>query len=679
MEEKAQSNQNPSDATEEKPKAEKKETVKVKKQIKKKDKEVILELLTDKPKEAVEAEQPTAAENTEEKKVEADTVTVEEKSTKQISEDERRQIIQLLSGRVEEGVLIHEDIDYDHLNKQELVEMLEDVVMEKDILLIKKQVAELKSHFHNLNKEEIENQLQEFISAGGDKEEFKHVEDPLEKRFNAAFNIYRHHKAQFSQELEKQKIHNLELKHEILEHLKELINSEETLKKTYDEFKIIQEKWKEIGMVPAAELSELWRNYHFLVEKFFDKVRINKELRDLDMRKNMEAKIKLCEKAEELLVENSIVKSFKLLQKYHDEYREIGPAPSDKREELWERFKAATEKINQRRRDYYTDIKDVQDKNYEAKLALIEQVKEFVGKEFNSIKEWNKGTDAINNLFKTWKTIGRVPKVHNDEVWDTFKSHINEFYERKRKYFAEIKEQQVNNYNLKLALCAEAEAIKDSTDWKKATNELIKLQKQWKEIGPVPRRNSDKIWKRFRSACDEFFNNKSAHFKGRKDEEKENLAKKMQIVEDINAFEAGKDRKKNIESLKEFQRAWVEIGHVPFDKKDKLHDKYRQAVDNLIDKMDIKKSDLNAEDFKERMEMMKNAPDSERVMSKEMNFLRGKIRQIHEEVTLWENNIGFFSISNKSSKLKDDFQKKIDKAKKEIENLKQKIDILNNG
>ena len=677
MEEKAQSNQNPSDVTEEKPKAVKKEAVKVKKQIEKKEKEAIQELLTNKPKDAAEAEPAKVVEKVEQEKTE--TATVEGKSDKQISDDERRQIIQLLSGRVEEGVLVHEDIDYDHLNKQELVEMLEDVVVEKDILLIKKQVAELKSHFHNLNKEEIENQLQEFISAGGNKEEFKHIEDPLEKRFNAAFNIYRHNKAQFSHELEKQKLRNLELKHEILEHLKELISSEETLKKTYDEFKIIQEKWKDIGMVPASELSELWRNYHFLVEKFFDKVRINKELRDLDMRKNMEAKIKLCEKAEELLVENSIVKSFKLLQKYHDEYREIGPAPSDKREELWERFKAATEKINQRRREYYNDIKDVQDKNYEAKLALIEQVKEFVAREFNTIKEWNKATDAINNLFKTWKTIGRVPKTHNDEVWDTFKSHINEFYERKRKYFTEIKEQQVNNYNLKLALCAEAEAIKDSTDWKKTTNELIKLQKQWKEIGPVPRRNSDKIWKRFRSACDEFFNNKSAHFKGRKDEEKENLAKKLKIVDQINEFEAGKDRKKNIESLKEFQRAWVEVGHVPFDKKDKLHEKYRKAVDNLIDKMDIKKSELNAEDFKEKLEMMKNSPDSDRVISKEMNFLRGKIRQIQEEVTLWENNIGFFSISNKSSKLKDDFQKKIDRAKKDIENLKQKIDILNRG
>lgn len=698
MVEKKQSDQNPETVPEEKPEIAEKKAVKVKKQIKKKEKDEILNLLEGKqakeetPKVKVvkstsktekketetlpidSAAKEDNAKETTDKKVEAEKSDDSKKS--QISASEKKEIIILLGGKPEEGAIIHDDIDYEHLNKHELVEMLEDVVLESDISKIKKQVAEIKIHFHHLNKDEIENQLHEFILGGGKKEDFKHAEDPLENRFNSAFGIYRHNKHKFTEELEKQKTHNLELKHKILDELKELISSEETLKKTYDEFKHIQGKWKEIGMVPVSELSELWRNYHFLVEKFFDKVRINNELRDLDMKKNMEAKIKLCEKAEELLMEDSVVKSFKLLQKYHDEYREIGPAPNDKREELWERFKAATEKINQTRREYYSGIQEVQEKNYAAKLELIEKTKEFIANEFNSVKEWNLGTDKVNDIFKTWKTLGRVPKAHNNEVWETFREHINGFYERKRTYFAEVKAQQMNNYNLKLGLCVEAEGIKDSTDWKKITRDLINLQKQWKDIGPVPRRNSDKIWKRFRSACDEFFNNKSAHFKGRKDEEKENFINKKKLIEKINEFKVVADRKKNIDALKELQRSWVEIGHVPFDKKDKLHDDYRAAIDGLVDKMDLKKSDLNADDFKERMEIMKSSPDGERALSKESNYLRGKIRKLQEDVTLWENNIGFFSISNKSSTLKDEFQKKIDKAKIEIAQVKDRIKMM---
>lgn len=685
MEEKMQSNQNLENKPEEKSETTKKKVVKVKKQIKKREKEEIQSLLSSTPvvKEEILVIEEKLISETEKQEIsnllKATVVNKEQIEVVpkgQISESEKKEIISLLGGKVKDHRVLHEDIDYDHLNKLELVELLEEVVVEKDVSKIKKQIAEIKTHFHNLNKEEINNQLNDFVSTGGNKDDFAHVEDPLEKRFNASFGIYRHNKAKFSEQLEKQKIINLDLKHKILEELKELINSEETLKKTYDEFKVLQEKWKEIGMIPASALSELWRNYHFLVERFFDKVRINKELRDLDLRKNMEAKINLCEKAEDLLLEDSVLKSFKLLQKYHDEYREIGPVPIDKKDELWERFKAATEKINQTRREYYSIIQETQEKNYASKLELIEQVKEVVAREFESIKDWNHGTDKVNGLLNIWKTVGRVPRAHNDEVWETFRGQLNEFFERKRKYFADVKDQQMNNYNLKLGLCVEAESIKESTDWKKTTQELIQFQKQWKDIGPVPRRHSDKIWKRFRAACDKFFENKSTHFKGRKDEEKENFENKKKLIVDIKAFKSDTDRKKNIEALKEFQRKWVEIGYVPFDKKDKLYTDYRAAVDELVSKMDIKKSDLSKEDFMERVELMRNSPDAENVIYKERSFLNNKIRKIQEDVTLWENNIGFFSISNKTSTFKDDFQKKIDKAKKDIEQIKVKVRML---
>jgi hypothetical protein len=655
MEEKTQSNQNPDINLEEKPETTTNKKVEVKAQIESKEKEEIVNLLSSNPKKEKE---------------------VETADKKQISDSEKNEIVIMLGGKTEIHHFMYEDIDYDHLNRQELVELLEEIVAETDVSKIKKQVAEIKTHFHNINKEEIENQLQIFVSEGGNKDDFKHSADELENKFNSAFGIYRHNKAKFSQSLERQKLVNLDLKHKILDDLKELINSEETLKKTYDEFKNLQEKWKEIGMVPAAELSELWRNYHFLVEMFFDKVRINKELRDLDLKKNLEAKIDLCEKAEELLLEDSVLKSFKLLQKYHEEYREIGPVPLDKKDQLWDRFKAATEKINLIRRDYYSGIEETQKKNYSAKLELIEQAKVVVASDFDSVKDWNSGTDKVNNLLSVWKTIGRVPKEHNDVVWETFRGELNSFFERKRKYFAEVKDQQMNNYNLKLGLCAEAEAIKTSEDWKKTTQELIKLQKQWKEVGPVPRRNSDKIWKRFRAACDEFFDRKTAHFKGRKDEEKENLEKKKLLIQKILEIKPVANKKDNIETLKAVQREWVEIGYVPFDKKDKLHIDYRAAVDELVSKMEIKKSELSADEFKDRMELMKNSPDADRVIDREKSFLNNKIKKLQEDVNLWENNIGFFSISNKNSTFKDQFQKKIDVAKREIEAIKTKIKML---
>ncbi len=692
MEEKTQSNQNPEKSTDEKYESTKVEMIKKdEKQINAEEKNEISDLLKGKQKEVTpsvekpqinKAEKEEISDLLEDKKAEPvedkkeNSVDDDENIGRQLSVSEVNEIKALLGGKIKK--ITHDDaeIDYDHLNKQELVELLEEVVEEKDISVIKKQVVEIKTHFIKLNKEEIASELQDFISEGGNEEEFVHNEDTIENRFNVAFGVYRHNKAKFSEQLEKQKIVNLQLKHDILEELKELINSEETLKKTYDEFKAIQERWKEIGMVPAAELSELWKNYHFLVEKFFDKVRINNELRDLDMKKNMEAKIALCEKAEELLMEDSIVKSFKLLQKYHDEYREIGPAPSDKRDELWERFKAATDKINEKRREYYAGIQNVQEDNYKAKLALIEQVKEVVSQEFETIKDWNQNTDKVNTLLKTWKTIGRVPKAHNDEVWETFRGHLNNFFERKRSFFSEVKDQQMNNYNKKLDLCIEAENLQDSTDWKATTNKLISLQKEWKAIGPVPRRHSDKIWKRFRAACDIFFNNKTAHFKGRKDEEKNNLKAKEEIIANIIAFKPTKDKNKNLDTLKGFQRSWVEIGYVPFDKKDKVQADYRDAVDALLDKMQIKKSELTKEDFKEKVEIMKSAPDADRVISKERAFLSAKIKKLQEDVTLWENNIGFFTVSSKSSTFKDDFQKKIDKAKKEIDLIKEKIRML---
>ncbi len=606
-------------------------------------------------------------------------VVAEEKETRQISNTERLSIIYLLRGKIEseEHEIVHADIDFDQLNKQELVDILEEIVQEKDISIIKSQVAKINSVFYQCNKKEKETELRNFISSGGKEEDFKHIQDPLEIRYNAAIGIYKHNKSKFSQDLEKQKHVNIKLKYELLEELKELINSEETLKKTYDEFKILQDKWKEIGMVPASELRNLWQSYHFLVEKFFDKVRINRELRDLDLKKNLEAKIALCEKAEELIVEKSILKSFKLLQHYHDKWREIGPVPIAVKEDVWERFKGITDKINLRRKEYYKELQDQQQANYEAKFALCDKAQELVAESADTLKSWQSATDKVNELLKVWKTIGRAPKAKNDEIWARFKGYLDSFFKAKREYLGELKGQQVNNYNLKLDLCAKAESIMESNDWGNTTRELINLQKEWKIIGPVPRKYSDKVWKRFRGSCDTFFSRKSDHFKNIHAVEHDNYKLKKDLVASIAGYKVDKDKSANLGALKEFQRKWIEIGHVPFKEKEIIHSKYRAAIDELINKMDVNKAEISAADFENKLEILKSGPEAGKMISKERMFISGKIRKIKEDLAVWENNIGFFSNSKQSNKLKEEFEHKINRARSEIESMKAKLKMLN--
>ncbi|MBO5854038.1 MAG: DUF349 domain-containing protein, partial [Bacteroidales bacterium] len=449
------------------------------------------------------------------------------------------------------------EYDFSSCNKLQLIEILEETVQDTDVVKIKDKVVSIKSNFLRICKEERDQEMEQFILDGGDKENYEHVEDPLEIRFRAAFNIFRDNKNKFNESLEEQKLANLQLKNAILEELKQLINSEETLKKTYDEFRVLQDRWKEIGQVPAAEITNLWNNYHFLIEKFYDKVKINRELRDLDLKKNLEAKIELCEKTEELLLEKSVTKAFKLLQKYHDEWKEIGPVPQEKKDEIWERFKNTTDKINQIRREHYSKIQDEQQANLDAKVAICEKIEELLNDNISSIGAWQKKSNEVNELFKVWKSIGPAQKKQNDEIWNRFKGSMDLFFNNKKEFFSKLKEQQIDNYNRKIQLCVEAEAIAESREWKKATDQIKKLQEEWKKIGPVPKRHSDKIWKRFRSACDTFFTNKSEHFSGIKGVEDENLRLKRELLERIKAYEITSNRSENMEAIKAFQREWM--------------------------------------------------------------------------------------------------------------------------
>ncbi len=565
------------------------------------------------------------------------------------------------------------------LTRAELADNLGELVKESSISKIKNQVALIKVVFLRKNKEEKNRLYEEFLKEGGNKEEFKPVDDPIEVRFNEAFNVYKENKKLYVENQEKIKKENLELKKDILEKLRELINSEETLKKTYDEFKALQAQWKEIGMVPAGEVSNLWQSYHFLVEKFFDKVKINNELRDLDLKKNLEQKIELCERAEELLLETSIIKSFKQLQKYHEEWKEIGPVPIDKREEIWERFKNTTDNINQRRKEFYEKLHEDQEKNLLAKRALCEKIEIVLTEEPSNMREWQAKTNEINELFKLWKSIGRAPKKHNDEVWNRFRTSLNTFFDNKKEYLNSIKHEQLNNYNLKLDLCVQAENIKDSSEWKQTTQELIGLQKEWKKIGPVPKKHSDKIWKRFRAACDDFFNRKSEYFKNIHEKEEDNLNLKKELVEKVKSHKYADDKAENLKVIKDYQRQFMEVGFVPIKEKDKVNKQFREAVNEQLEQLKISAVELDVAGYRNKVDTLKEAPEGNRTLKKELGSLSNRINKLREDILLWENNIGFLANSKKADVLREEFEKKIQKAKEDLALLEAKKKYLENN
>ncbi len=633
-------------------------------------------------KETGDIEEPAIkADTPEEVKEESSVATGKDEDQNQKEKVDRKTETQLSANSEnthddEEGEELSEK--YGSLNKQELVEALEALVEKDDIAYIRKHIGHIKVAFRNLVKTENIDSYEKNIASHEEKDhEDKVVTDELSERFDKAFAVYKKKKYVYDQAFEKQKEDNLKAKESILEDLRQLIESEEELKKTYDIFKDLQEKWREIGPVPQASKNTLWNNYHFLVEKFFDKVKINKELRDLDLKKNLELKTELCEKAEELLLESSINKSFQKLQKLHEAWKETGPTPKDKKDEIWERFKTASDALNERRQKYYDNLREEQNKNYAAKVVLCEKAEEIASQTPQTPKEWQGNTDKINELFKVWKTIGFAPKKVNDEIWVRFRSALDSFFKAKKEFFSQYKDEQNENYNQKLHLCAQAEALKDSEDWKKTTDELITLQQQWKKIGPVPRKVSDKIWKRFRGACDEFFNRKSEYFANIGEKQEENLKRKQELIEKIKTHEYSDDKVENLEILKGFQREWMEIGHVPIKEKDRIQNEFRKTINDQFDKLNISRKAKSTIGFKNKIENLKNSPNADNIIYKERNFLNGKINALQNDIKLWENNIGFFASSKKADVLKSEFEKKIEKAKADIAIIEEKLKILN--
>ncbi|MCF8231857.1 MAG: DUF349 domain-containing protein [Bacteroidales bacterium] len=586
---------------------------------------------------------------------------------------------EVTAAKQEEEEEEEEELDeqtFHNLSREELLAQLEEAVQAENVNKVKNKISLIKVAFIQKTKDKKQQDYEQFVEKGAEDEEFVEQQDDLEKRFNEVFDVYRQKKAEYNRRQEEIKQQNLEKKKAILERLRELINSEESLKKTYDEFKELQSEWKKIGMVPRGDVNELWKNYHFLVEKFFDKVKINKELRDLGLKKNLQKKVELCESAEELLLENDVNKAFKLLQKYHQRWKEIGPVPREYNESIWQRFKSATDKINERRREFYRKQYEKQEENYKAKLALCEKAEALAAQEHKTVKEWLNSTDKINELFRTWRSIGRAPVKKNDEVWERFRSAMDLFFKSKKAFFKDLKQRQRENYNKKLDIIKQAEALKDSTDWKNTKEELIRLQKEWKQIGPVPKKHADKIWKRFRAACDHFFNRRDEHFKNLHKNEEENLQKKEELIEQVKNFEPSGDKEADIQKLKEFQRQWMEIGFVPIKQKDRVQKEFKEAIDKHFHKLKVPNVEKSALSYRHKLENIKEEPNANQKISKEKGIVLNKIKKLKEDIQLWENNIGFLAETQKSNQLREEFERKIEKAKQELALQESKLRYL---
>ena len=563
------------------------------------------------------------------------------------------------------------EVDYTAMSREELVEAMKELLLTDDITSIKNRVATIREKFNELDKEVKKAAFDKFIEEGGNKDEYEGGDDAVAESFRKAYNVYRERRQKHIDEVEATKQRNLEAKKQILEELRLVISDETcTMKQAYDKFNEIQEKWKGIGEVPRGDVNELWQNYHFLIEQFFGKVKMNKELMLLDQRKNLEKKTLLCERAEELIVEPSITKAAKELQSLREQWREIGPVPMEQNDEIWTRFRTAASQVDERRREYYEQRREEQEKNLLAKQALLEKAKEITSEVPTTSKQWNDKSAELDELLKVWKSIGPVPREQNEDIWKEFKGEIDNFYTEKKSHFDSIKDEQNENYNKKIDLCLQAEAIAKRDDWKKATEELLKLQDEWKAIGPVSRKLSERVWQRFRGACDEFFTRKSEHFNTLRGSEQENLEKKEALLAELKAHDFGEDKDENLNALKDFQRRWMEIGFVPIAEKQRLQKEFRGTINGMFEKLKISAREAEMNTFRESLKSGKGSLNSKR------DHLLEQIQKLRNDVSLWENNLGFLASSKQADLLKEEFDKKLQKARQEIALLEAKLRIV---
>ena len=566
------------------------------------------------------------------------------------------------------------DVDKDDLSnksKQELVELFESLLETEPVQILRKSVEAIKIAFYKLHRAEVDAARRNFEAEAGEGAEFVPQVDALEVKLKDLFKLYRTRRDEYISNLDSIKEENLKTKLAIIEELKELVNSDEALNSTFAKFRELQQRWKDTGLVPQQKVKDVWETYNLHVENFYNFIKINKELRDLDLKKNYEQKMQLCEQAEALITEPSIVEAFHKLQKLHDEWRETGPVANEYKEALWERFKVASSRINKQHQEYFDAIKQEQTKNLELKSELCAKTEALVDHPYSSRKEWNKASERLIEIQKIWRTIGFAPKKDNTRIYERFRAACDRFFEAKRKFYEGVKSEMEHNLQLKQEICEAAEALQNSEDWKHATEELIALQAKWKQVGTVSRRYADQVWKRFRAVCDNFFERKAKHFASIEDEHEVNLQKKLALIEQMHAadIKAG-----GYDMIKDFQRRWSEIGYVPIKQKDAVQKKYKEAVDAMFGVLRGSERDRSMNRFKERLQGMKAG--AEKRMRSERERLYNRVRQMEQDIALLENNIGFFSKSKNADAMIADIRDKIAKAKQELQLTVEKINLI---
>ena len=558
-------------------------------------------------------------------------------------------------------------------SKKEIVERIK-TIADSEETPEKAEIDHLKTSFYRLHVAEREAQQKAYLEAGGEPEKYQVMPDEEEEAFKAAMAVIKEKRQKAFLEQEDLKQENLKKKEAIIEKIKTMATTPEEANSNFQEFKVLQQEWKTIKPVPAEKVNELWRNYQLYVEQFYDLLNLNREAREYDFKKNLEKKTQLCEAAEKLADESDVISAFHQLQDLHQEYRETGPVEKELREQVWQRFKAASTVINKRHQQHFEEIRAEEEENLVKKTALCEKIEDIVKQERKNTGDWDSQSKEIIALQQEWKTIGFTPQKMNTKIFERFRAACDEFFTKKGEYFKELKEKYAENAKRKQELVEKAQALKDSTDWKKTSDKLIALQKEWKTIGMVPKRLGDQLWEDFLAACNHFFEARNAVHADERNEERENLAKKNEIIEKLKQLAEGA-----VENLQEEMRKLTDefnsIGHVPFKEKDKMFKEYHETLDKLYKTLNIKASRRRMDNF--RNNLKKVAQRGENAIDNERGRLMRRFEQLKQEINTYENNLGFLNISSKKgNSLIDDMNRRVQKLKDELAETKQKIKTI---
>ena len=623
------------------------------------------------PTEATVVEEPAVEEAAEAVVEEAAEAVAEEPAAEAVAEAEA--VVEEAAEAVAEELAAEEPERKVYNTKKEILDRITEIA-HGDEPLQKDEIDYLKTVFYKLHIAERDAQFKAYTETGGDLASYHIAPDPEEEAFKAEMGIIKEKRAQLFKEQEAEKADNLKKKLAIIEKIKGMITSPEEANKSYQEFKALQQEWKEIKNVPAEKANELWRNYQLYVEQFYDLLKLNSEAREYDFKKNLELKTKLCEAAERLADESDVISAFHQLQKLHQEYRETGPVSKDLREEVWTRFKAASTVINKRHQQHFESIRAKEEDNLARKTALCEKVEAIVAAPCKSSSEWEKRTQEIIDIQSEWKTIGFAPQKMNVKIFERFRAACDSFFTNKATYFKTLKETFKENAEKKRALIEKARALQDSTEWRSTSDKLIALQKEWKTIGMVPKKLGDQLWEEFLGACNKFFEARNAAGAGQRGDEHQNLSKKREIIEKLKAVaeETGEGLQEKVQALVEEYQA---VGHVPFKEKDKVYEEYHAVLDKLYSELNISVAKRRLNKFKDNLKQV--AERGESALDNERARLMRQYEQLKSEVQTYENNLGFLNASSKKgNSLIDEMNRKVQRLKDDMNLVREKIKAI---